>query len=512
MSKFNPAPKGSKTVNYEGADAYQLTPQVDLYSAVVTSSLEPKFYESAGDRVERVRNLVKKNSPEFVAKLAVYTREKMYLRSMPLVLAVELARIHKGDSLVSKTVERVVKRADELTELLAYYQLANKRTDEKKLNNLSKQIQKGLANAFNNFDEYQFAKYNRDNEIKIRDVLFLVHPHPKSMTQQLLFDKIVNDTLEVPYTWEVELSELGQNAFDNDIARKDAFKGKWEELIKSDKLGYMAMLRNLRNFIENDVGVECMEIVADRLADPNQVLRSRQFPFRFLSAYRSIKGITSPHVSNIVDALEKAIAVSIDNVSGFSATETYLIASDVSGSMSVPISRNSTVQNYDIGLVLGMLARSKCKSVATGIFGSDWKVVNLPQDNILANSDHLDELSRLVGWATNGWKVIADIHQQGVKFDKVMMFTDMQLWDTQNYWGGNSTKNTLKDYWNMYKRDVNPDAKLYIFDLAGYGNSFLDTNNKDVFLIAGWSEKVFDVLDSIENGESAISEINKIDL
>jgi hypothetical protein len=128
-----------------------------------------------------------------------------------------------------------------------YYQLANERTDLKKLNKLSKQIQKGLVKSFNKFDEYQFAKYNRKAEVTLKDALFLVHPKAKDENQQAIFNKIVNDSLETPYTWEVELSVLGQTKFADDAERKAAFKNKWEELIFSNKLGYMATLRNLRN-------------------------------------------------------------------------------------------------------------------------------------------------------------------------------------------------------------------------------------------------------------------------
>lgn len=102
-------------------------------------------------------------------------------------------------------------RADEITELLACYELLNEREGTKKLNRLSKQLQKGLALAFNRFDEYQFAKYNRNTGVKLRDALFLVHPKAKDEGQQALFDKIVQNTLQTPYTWETELSALWDN-------------------------------------------------------------------------------------------------------------------------------------------------------------------------------------------------------------------------------------------------------------------------------------------------------------
>src|SRR5687768_4286673 len=156
--KFNVFRKAQAVTNYEGAEAFTLDHRVELYSAVVTTSLNDKFYKTADKRMDRIRSLIAKNDPAFVAKLAIYTRSKMYLRSVPLMLAVELAKTQSGNSLVSKAVKGVVQRADEITELLAYYQLANARTGTKKLNKLSKQIQNGLVEAFNSFDEYQFAK------------------------------------------------------------------------------------------------------------------------------------------------------------------------------------------------------------------------------------------------------------------------------------------------------------------------------------------------------------------
>jgi len=202
------------TTNHAGAKAYRLTPELELYTAVVTSSLSDSYYEKANERLVRIQALIRKNDPTFVAKLAVYAREKMYLRSLPLVLVTELAKIHQGDNLVSRTTNRVVQRADEITELLAYYQLANARKDTKKLNRLSKQIQKGLAEAFNKFDEYQFSKYNRSStDVKLRDALFLVHPKAKNETQQAIFNRIAKDELSVAQTWETTLSAVGQNEF-----------------------------------------------------------------------------------------------------------------------------------------------------------------------------------------------------------------------------------------------------------------------------------------------------------
>jgi len=504
--KFNQKTQGTNTTtNHEGEKAYNLSPALELYSAVVTSSLSDQFYEKADVKIARMKELIAKNNPLFVAKLAVYARTKMNLRSVPLVLAVELAKIHAGDQLVSKMIGQIIQRADEITEILAYYQAANARDGMKKLGKLSKQVQKGVAEAFNRFDEYQFAKYNRATEIKLRDALFLVHPKAKDEAQQVLFDKIVKDELEVPYTWEVELSVLGQKGFDKKEDKEAAFKAKWEELIDSGKVGYMATLRNLRNILEAQVSPIHIEKVAGYLSNEKAVQNSKQLPFRFLSAYRELQGVVSVHTTTILNALEQAVLVSAQNIKGFDKNTKVLLACDVSGSMQTPISKNSKVQNYDIGLVLAMLLQNRCGSVITGMFGDTWKAINVPQNNILSNVMEFRKREGEVGYSTNGYLVIKDLISKKRVMDKVMMFTDCQMWNSTG------SKETISEMWKEYKK-IAPNAQLYLFDLAGYGKIPLNVVNKDVFLIAGWSDKVFEVLEALENGEKALSMIENIEL
>lgn len=497
----------NQVTNYEGAKAYRLTPELELYAAVVTTALSNQFYETASDRVARLRALIEANDPAFVARLAVYAREQMHLRSIPLILAVELARRHQGDQLVGRLTERIVQRADEITELLAYYALANERKTAKKLGRLSKQIQRGLAQAFNKFDEYQFAKYDRDGaEVKLRDALFLCHPSAKDAAQQALFDKIIAGTLSTPYTWETELSALGQADFADEKAKSAAFRAKWEELIDSRKLGYMALLRNLRNILQADVSGQHIRRVCETLGDAGQVARSKQLPFRFLAAYRELLELKSGHTQALLTALEKAASAAAANLSGFGYETRVVIACDVSGSMQQPVSAKSKILCYDIGLMLGMLLKSRCENAVTGMFGNSWKTINLPAQSILSNVQEFYRREGEVGYATNGHLVIQDLLNDGYVADKVMLFTDCQLWNTN---GGNP----VEQAWQQYRRKVAPDAKLYLFDLAGLGNTPLNVHqSQGVHLIAGWSDKIFDVLAALENGQNAVEMIRAIDL
>lgn len=503
--KFNSKKANTQAItNHAGGKAYRLSPEMELYAAVVTAGLSDKYYEKAVERLKRIQCLMQSNKPEFVAKLALYARSEMYMRSIPLVLAVELAKYHSGDALVSKTVNGVVQRADEITELLAYYQLANARKGPKKLNKLSKQIQKGLVEAFNKFDEYQFGKYNRDGEVKLRDALFLVHPKAKDEVQQSIFNKIAHNELATPYTWETELSALGsQLSGELEYTKAKAVRAKWEELIDSNKVGYMALLRNLRNIIEADVSSAHFIKVCDYLSNANVVAQAKQFPFRYLAAYRELKTLASDRTATVLRTLEDAIMASSKNIKGFGQNTKVLIACDVSGSMQQPLSPKSKVLLYDVGLVLGMLLQSNCERVVTGMFGDTWKVVNVPQGRILANVDEFYRREGEVGYSTNGHKVIDDLISRKVIMDKVMIFTDCQLW---NSGGGNAS---LTNSWMQYKK-IAPKASLYLFDLAGHGQTPVKLEGHEVYLIAGWSDKVFDVLDALEEGTSAVQKIKQI--
>lgn len=509
--RFNMFKKGNTTaaikptVNHQGAPAYTLTPEVELYTAVATAGLSDTFYEKAEKRLERIQALILKNDAKFVAKLAVYARTQMYMRSVPMVLAIELAKTNRGNALVSKTVNGVVQRADEIAELLAYYQMANQRTGTKKLNRVSKQVQKGLAMAFNKFDEYQFAKYNRAAGVTLRDALFLVHPKAAGEEQQAVFNKIANNTLQTPYTWETELSALGQQKFANEREKATAFKAKWEELIMSNKMGYMATMRNLRNMLDANVSYKNIEKVAAYLGNADAVARSKQLPFRFLAAYRELKELKHANVSTLLDALEDAVSASAANIAGFDGNTSVVIACDVSGSMQKAISAKSKIMLYDVGLMLGMLLQSRCKRVASGMFGDRWKIINMPKRNVLSNVNEYYRREGEVGYATNGYLVIDDLLRRNEVVDKVMLFTDVQLWSVGR------AGNQMEIKWTAYKK-IAPRAKLYLFDLAGQGNTPLSTHRNDVYLIAGWSDKIFDLLAAMENGQTAVEVINKMEL
>ena len=329
---------------HEGAVAYNTTAEQDLRRSVMACMLwENSFYESGEEIATRISGLVKKVRPEKVAQIAIEARNLMKLRHVPLLLTVEMAKLPTHREYVADVAEEVIQRADELAEILAIY--ARGRTGSKKLNKLSKQLQKGIAAAFQKFDEYQLAKYNQDNEIKLRDVLFLTHPKPvggKRGAQAKLWKRLVEGQLKTPDTWEVGISAAKGD--------KDATKKEWTRLLKEQKLGALALIRNLRNMEQAGVN---RELIKEALLASDT---SRVLPFRFVAAAQA-----APQFENELDQLLIQSAQQLPKLPG----KTILIV-DVSGSMygAGNISKHSDMSRVEAAGALAAIARESCENVS----------------------------------------------------------------------------------------------------------------------------------------------------
>lgn len=170
------------TVNHEGALAFKPSSQLDLYLRACTCLVEDRFYTKADQQLAELRTAIQACERSYVLKLANYTRNQMHLRTLPMILLAEASVMHSGDSKEAKNdvrsyVPKVVKRADEPGELLAYW---IRRVGEGSKAKLPNALKKGLSDALRCFDEYQLAKYNRAGEVKLRDVLMLTHARPDS--------------------------------------------------------------------------------------------------------------------------------------------------------------------------------------------------------------------------------------------------------------------------------------------------------------------------------------------
>lgn len=504
MSKFNTQSTSTKATSYEGGSMYKTSREFELYTTVVTEFLADKFYETADARVTRLKTLISECDPTFVMKLAVYAREEMYLRSVPLLLLILLQSTQKVD--VSVALTRVIQRADELTEALACYD-AHRLHKNESVKPIPHSIMRGIGNAFAKFNEYQFSKYNRQNKkFKLIDVLYLTHPKPRTKQQQELYAKIKNDSLATADTWETTLSEVGQQATETEEERDILKKEAWTESV--NKMGYMALLRNLRNLLQAGVDNEVIEKVVLRLSLAEEVARSKQFPFRFYSAIKAVAPVNSPATAVVLGALDKALEHSAENIQFLKKDESVLFICDTSGSMDSNLSDKSGVRLVEVGAVLSAIASTKAKFYSTIAFATNMEHVPLSTSNtptekvqkILSVGSHL-------GGGTELHPVLESIIDKKQKFDKVCVFTDMQVDRFYSY-----GKTTIQGLWAKYTKDVSPDAKLYVFNLAGYGMSFSAGNDKSIIEVAGWSDKIFDMLKYIDEGDKFFDIIMAIEL
>ena len=546
MSKFNPnvAEKNvgeqireelkvrpDATVNHEGALAFKLDPLTELYlKAASTLVGEPKFYtnakESDRDLLASIEK-VAKIDPEFILQLAVYCRETLHLRSVPLMLIAEFANnvncVGKVPN-ARKYVSRCIQRADELTELIAY-QLARNRIVPRTKTKLPMLVRFGVRDAFTGFDAYQLAKYdNAKKAVKMRDSMFLTHPKPMTgdKAQSEVFKKLADKTLESPETWEV-MRSTGQMTW-HDVVNKVFYKNGRVN-------NYMAILRNLRNCLQSkDVTREDITLLCKMISDKNAVLYSKQLPFRFFAAYRELyNGVDNKFtpagtsmVTELMDAIETAVTHSVENFPKLSGSST-LIACDVSGSMEKEISKNSSMQRFDIGIMLGMMANRFAGQTITGMFGDDWKVVPMSRNSgILKNTMEMHSREGEVGYSTNGYKVIEYLLKNDIAVDRIMIFTDAQMWNSYARrsvfsWDSDDSDNegtTFAEKFLLYQKRY-PGVKLYAFDMSGYGNIMIPQNTRGVCLIGGWSDKIFDFISAFEeigteNGNVAIKKIKAI--
>lgn len=339
--KINTPNDGPRT--FEGAPAIHLSPIDQLRRAVLACMLwEDGFYEDGQTIGERIKSLVAQCSPSEVATLAVQARSEMQLRHAPLLLVRELARHPSKPANVADALRDVIQRADELAEFVALYWQDGKQP-------LSAQVKRGLALAFGKFSAYQLGKYNRDSKVKLRDVLFLSHAKPKDDEQAEVWKQLVNGTLPAPDTWEVALSGGADK------------KVTFERLISENKLGYLALLRNLRNM--NDAGVDRTLVESALISG---AAKSRALPFRFVAAARS-----APSYEPTLDIAMQASMAELPRLPGKTA-----VLIDVSGSMDAAISSKSDLRRIDAACALAALVRGLSNDVR--IFSFSSSMVEVP--------------------------------------------------------------------------------------------------------------------------------------
>ncbi len=430
MASINTKTRAPKT--HEGAIAAHINSEQQLRRSVMACMLwEDQFYEDGVSIADRIAHLISLIDSRIVSEIAAEARHKMKLRHVPLLLAVELAR--KG-KLKANILDEIIQRPDELTEFLAIYWRKGRCP-------LSKQVKLGLAQAFPKFDAYQLGKYNRDKAIKLKDVLFLCHAKPKDNEQAGVWKKLIDGSLESPDTWEVNLS-----------SGKDK-KQTWTKLLAENKLGGMALLRNLRNMA--DVNVD-EKLIIQGLANMNV---SRILPFRFIAAAR--------YAPQWESHIEKAMFKSLSEAQKFKGKTILLL--DVSGSMDWDrLSGKSDMRRLDAACGVGICARDMCEQIAVYTFSNE--CVRVPDRRGFALRDAITNSQQHGGTYLAG---AIDTINRKETYDRIIVVTDEQSHDS------------IK----------NPNGRGYVINVASYQNG---VGYGKWLHIDGWSESVLKYIQEYE--------------
>lgn len=499
MSKFAPKKQVADTTNYMGEKAFKRSAKIELVNAVLTSFIESTYYEKADKRITRISELVEevaKKDPEFVAKLAIFARDSFNMRSSSHVILGELAKVHRGDNLVGRAIYKAAIRPDDLIEIVSYVDKP-----------LRSQVKRGVARAFEKFDEYQLAKYrSTKHTMKLVDVVNLVHPKHSEAIK-----KLVHDELRSTETWESKVS----------AAKGDTEKVKesWHELFDTNRASYMAVLRNLRNIAQTGDG-KLIKKAADFISDPERVRKSRQFPFRFLSAYESLGSSDKrssisfekdkDSTAVLKDAVEAALNVSIKNLPLYEG-KTAILA-DNSGSMggdyggSGAISANSSRTSASIANLFATMYWMKANNTFVGLFGDQLLQPKLDRSKgLFDNYNIVAKKAEHVGGGTEQgiFDFFKNALEEKVKVDRVFIFSDMQI--GRNSWYGIGYQRNFNQLFQDYKK-FNPDVKVYSVDLRGYGTTVFSDGIAE---FSGFSDKLFEIVALAEQDRNAL--IKKIE-
>lgn len=475
MSRFNTLSAGTKTVNLAGGEAYSQTHELELVSILLTSFGNDQFYRSSDDTFNKIKQLITLCDKKFVGRAAIYARTHFGMRTISHVVASELAKYVSGESWAKDFYTAIVYRPDDMMEILAYHTSVNGK--------IPNSIKKGFAKAFDKFDAYSLAKYRcEDKSFKLVDVVNLVHPAPVEKNLEAI-NLLVQGKLKSFDTWESELTKAGQLA-NNEEEKASLKKDVWINLIKENKIGYFALLRNLRNIIEQ--APEVIKESLEMLTNERLIKKSLVLPFRFTTAFDEIQKLNDGKIiREVLMALNKAVDISIQNVPKFDG-ET-LVVLDVSGSMSGKPSQIGSL--FSAVLV-------KSNNADFMVFSESAKYINVnPMDSTITIANSL----RFSAGGTN-FKDIFKVANK--KYDRVVILSDMQGW--MGYY-------TPASEFNEYKNITGANPFIYSFDLNGYGSMQFPENK--VFCIAGFSDKIFSIMDLMEKDKNAlINEIKKVEL
>ena len=482
MSKFNATkrPAQPNAVTYEGGAAFEKSLEQDWLNNLFSNMLENRFYETGNEQMERYIDLTKKmlakHGPKFVARAAVFARNECGMRSISQLTA-SLLNSEKFEG-KRDFYKNYMHRPDDVSEIFAILESRGEKR--------SHALVKGAGDYISGLSGYHMDKYRMTHKNwSMIDLINITHPKSE------IVDKFCRGTLEKAGTWEQKM---------NAAKTKEEKNANWRELVEQEKLGYLALIRNLNNILAAGVTESWIETyLVPQLTNAAKIHKSLVFPYQIYVAYKSldIKEV------NVVFALNKAFRTSIDNVPGLEGKS--LVVLDVSGSMDDRMSTNSSMTIKEVCACYATaiyLANPNSEFIKFGNHAKKCEYNRLENVfNIIARMQHNESC----GYGTDivpVWDML-DKH-----YDRIFLFSDMQVMTEYGYgswfYTSKSPIEAMKSYFKEYGR-----TRVYSFDVGNYSNQIANPNSGDLIMLTALTDKVFTMLDLLERGDSIVNYINE---
>lgn len=495
------------TTNRAGGKAYKMTDRHALAQIACTNCFNGTFYASAEDNLKLAKDaaLALVGDPEFIAKVAVYSRSHGYMKDMPAFLAVVLA--DTDPKLFRKVFRKVI---DNGKMLRNFCQMARSGVVTGRHFNLSAgTCRHAIQEWFTSRSPASLFKASIGNDPSMRDMLRMARPKPNTPEKEALFGyfcgkdvaldrlpEIVRQYEEYKRTKTGPVPEVDFRMLDSlGIGDKE-----WTEIAR--RAPWQMTRMNLNTFARHGVfkDKEVTKIIAARLRNAEEIEKARQFPYQMYTAWQATD--TSEGIPfEVKDALQDAMEISINNVPEVPGQ--IYVCMDMSGSMSSPITgyrpgaRSSTTSCVDVaGLIASSIAR-KNRSAEIWTFSNDARKVSInPRDTVITNTQKLAK----AGGGTNISAPLRHLNAAQAKGDAVIYVSDYESWidsgSGYSYYGGGTA---LANEWATFKKR-NPKARLVCIDLTPRPNAQVK-EHEDILQVGGFSDAVFDVVASfVEHG------------
>ena len=183
-------------VNEAGGRAYKLEPKHALAQVAATGTFGNAFYSTATTQLDEVLKLIDEvDDNQYLAKLALYAREKAFMKDMPAALLVALSV--RDTELMHRVFDRVVDNGRVLRTVFQMIRSGQFKSKSGTVRTgLSSSVQRAFQRWLNNASVGKLLSASIGNDPSLRDILRMARPTPKDNARRAMFGWLTDKTVE----------------------------------------------------------------------------------------------------------------------------------------------------------------------------------------------------------------------------------------------------------------------------------------------------------------------------